>query len=102
MEPTPENLQGLANYLTQTLSPKYEVRKPAEDYLLSVEGTQNYTLLLLRLVDTEQVEMSVRLAAVINFKNVIKRNWRIVEDQPNKVSTMSCSYSIFIEFKQRA
>ena len=86
MEATPENLQVLVTYLTQTLSEKYEVRKPAEDYLLSVEGTQNYTMLLLRLTESEQVEMTIRLAAAINFKNVIKRNWRIVEDQANKVS----------------
>lgn len=88
MEATPENLQVLATYLTQTLSEKYEVRKPAEDYLQSVEGTQNYTVLLLRLAESEQVEMTVRLAAAINFKNVIKRNWRIIEEQTNKVSVI--------------
>lgn len=85
MEATPENLQALAAYLTQTLSDKYEVRKPAEDYLLSVEATPNYAMLLLQLTDSDQVEMHIRLAASINFKNFVKRNWRIVEDQPNKV-----------------
>ena len=85
MEATPENLQALAAYLTQTLSDKYEVRKPAEDYLMSVEATPNYAMLLLQLTDSEQVEMHIRLAASINFKNFVKRNWRIVEDQPNKV-----------------
>ena len=87
MEPTPENLQVLVSYLTQTLSEKYEVRKPAEEYLMSVEGHDNYAMLLLQLVESEQVEQTIRLAAVINFKNFIKRNWRIVEDQPNKVGT---------------
>ena len=85
MEATPENLQALASYLTQTLSDKYEIRKPAEDYLVSVEGTQNYAALLLQLTDSEQIEMHIRLAASINFKNFVKRNWRIVEDKPNKV-----------------
>ena len=85
MEATPENLQALAAYLTQTLSDKYEVRKPAEDYLMSVEATPNYAALLLQLTDSDQVEMHIRLAASINFKNFVKRNWRIVEDQPNKV-----------------
>lgn len=85
MEATPENLQALATYLTQTLSEKYEVRKPAEDYLMSVEATPNYATLLLQLTDNDQVEMHIRLAASINFKNFVKRNWRIVEDQPNKV-----------------
>ena len=85
MEATPKNLQALAAYLTQTLSEKYEVRKPAEDYLMSVEATPNYATLLLQLTDSDQVEMHVRLAASINFKNFVKRNWRIVEDQHNKV-----------------
>lgn len=85
MEATPENLQALAAYLTQTLSEKYEVRKSAEDYLMSVEGTQNYAMLLLQLTDSDGVEFHIRLAASINFKNFVKRNWRILEDQPNKV-----------------
>ena len=85
MEATPENLQALAAYLTQTLSDKYEIRKPAEDYLMSVEGTPNYATLLLQLTDSDQIEMNIRLAASINFKNFVKRNWRIVEDKPNKV-----------------
>lgn len=89
MEATPENLQALATYLTQTLSDKYEIRKPAEDYLMSVEGTPNYAMLLLQLTDSEQVEMHIRLAASINFKNFVKRNWRIVEEKPNKVRLIS-------------
>ena len=52
---------------------------------MSVEATPNYAALLLQLTDSDQVEMHIRLAASINFKNFVKRNWRIVEDQPNKV-----------------
>lgn len=75
----------LVNYLTQTLSSEYSVRKPAEDYLMSVEKQSGYSILLLQLADSEQVELSVRLAAVINFKNFVKRNWRIVDVGENKV-----------------
>lgn len=81
MEVTSENIQALVTYLTQTLSPEYGVRKPAEDYLMTVEKQAGYTILLLQLADSEQVEMSVRLAAVINFKNCVKRNWRIVDGE---------------------
>ena len=84
MEATPENVQILVTYLTQTLSPDYAVRKPAEDSLMAVEKQAGYSLLLLQLVESEQVDVSVRLAAVINFKNFVKRNWRIVEND-NKV-----------------
>ena len=86
MEATPENLQVLTSYLNHTLSPTYNVRKPAEEYLTSVEGTQNYGLLLLQLADCEQIELHTRMAAAVTFKNFVKRNWRVVEDQPNKIS----------------
>lgn len=87
MQATPENLQALASYLGQTLSPEYNVRKPAENYLEQVEGTENYPLLLLQLADSDTTDMTIRLAAAINFKNFVKRNWRIIEDQPNKISS---------------
>ena len=87
MEATPENLQVLASYLNRTLSASYDVRKPAEDYLASVEGNQNYALLLLQLADSDQVELHIRMAAAINFKNFVKRNWRVLEDRPNKISS---------------
>lgn len=88
MEPTPENLQTLATYLNQTLSEKYEVRKPAEDYLMSVEGSPNYAMLLLQLTDSDQIEPHIRLAAAINFKNFVRRNWRVVEDRANRISEL--------------
>ena len=91
MEASEQNLSALAAFLSQTLSEKYEVRKAAEDYLVSVEANQNYAMLLLSLVDsssTQQlaVEPNVRLAAAIVFKNFVKRNWRVVEDRPNKIA----------------
>ncbi len=86
MEGTPENIQILATYLTRTLSPQYEIRKQAEDYLESVEGTQNYAILLLQLAESQEIESHIRLAASITFKNFVKRNWRIVDDMPNKIT----------------
>ena len=86
MEATPENLQALMEYLTHTLSPQYEIRKKAEDYLMSVEGTENYAMLLLQLSDSQEVGPHVRQAASVSFKNFVKRNWRIIEDKPNNVS----------------
>ena len=86
MQATPENLQALAGYLSQTLSTEHEVRNPAEKYLEQVEGTENYALLLLQLANTDSVDMTIRLASAINFKNFVKRNWRVVEDEPSKVS----------------
>ena len=85
MQATPENLKVLGDYLNQTLSADYSVRKPAENYLEQLEGTENYAVLLLQLADSDVVDMNIRLAAAINFKNFVKRNWRVV-DQQSKVS----------------
>ena len=86
MEVTQENLQALVAYLNHTLSAEREVRKQAEDYLMSVETRQNYPMLLLQLADSESTDMHVRLAASITFKNYVKRNWRVKELPGNKIA----------------
>lgn len=49
----------------------------AEKFLESVEGNQNYSLLLLTLLEKSQDNV-IRVCAAVTFKNYIKRNWRIV------------------------
>lgn len=49
----------------------------AEKFLQSVEGNQNYPLLLLTLLEKSQDNV-IRVCAAVTFKNYIKRNWRIV------------------------
>ena len=83
MDPTPENLMALSNYLRQTMSPESAARKPAEEFLRSVENQRGFPLLLLNLLGSEDSNpemMAVKLAAAINFKNYIKRNWKIVSN----------------------
>ena len=50
----------------------------AEKFLESVEGSPNYTVVLLALVKEDSADMILRVAAAITFKNTVKRNWRIV------------------------
>ena len=81
MDATPENLLALSNYLKQTMSPDAAARKPAEDFLRSVEGQRGFPLLLLTLLgsqDSSPETATVKLAAAITFKNYIKRNWKVV------------------------
>uniref|UniRef100_W5LAP3 Exportin-2 n=1 Tax=Astyanax mexicanus TaxID=7994 RepID=W5LAP3_ASTMX len=85
MELNDANLQTLTEYLQKTLNPDPLVRRPAEKFLESVEGNQNYALLLLTTLEKSQDEV-IRVCAAVTFKNYIKRNWRIVEDEPNKIS----------------
>lgn len=50
-------------------------REIAEQFLESVESNQNYAILLLNLVGKEDVDMTIRVAGSIAFKNFVKRNW---------------------------
>lgn len=36
---------------------------------------EGYSLLLLNLVDKDGVDMTIRVAGAITFKNYVKRNW---------------------------
>uniref|UniRef100_A0A4W4EA56 Exportin-2 n=1 Tax=Electrophorus electricus TaxID=8005 RepID=A0A4W4EA56_ELEEL len=85
MELNDANLHTLTEYLQKTLSPDPLVRRPAEKFLESVEGNQNYPILLLTALEKSQDDV-IRVCAAVTFKNYIKRNWRIVEDEPNKIS----------------
>ncbi|CAB3229559.1 unnamed protein product [Arctia plantaginis] len=85
MEVTEENLATLANYLQQTLNPDTNIRRPAEKFLESVEINQNYAVLLLHLIDKDTVDITIRVAAAIVFKNYIKRNWPIEEDGVDRI-----------------
>ncbi|XP_006881683.1 PREDICTED: exportin-2 isoform X2 [Elephantulus edwardii] len=84
MELSDANLQTLTEYLKKTLDPDPTIRRPAEKFLESVEGNQNYPLLLLTLLEKSQ-DSVIKVCASVTFKNYIKRNWRIVEDEPNKI-----------------
>lgn len=47
----------------------------AEKFLESVESNQNYPVLLLTLIDKNEIDMTIRVAGAIAFKNYVKRNW---------------------------
>ena len=53
----------------------------AENFLLSVETNKGYGLLLLHLIARDTVDLTIRVAAAITFKNYVKRNWKIVSRQ---------------------
>lgn len=75
METTAENMQLLASYLQQTLSSDPAIRRPAEKLLENTELQKNFPILLLTLIDKPEVDLTVRVAGAIAFKNYVKRNW---------------------------
>lgn len=87
MEVNEGNLQTLAGYLQKTLATEPTERREAEKFLESIEGTQNYPLLLLGLINKEDVPMHLRVSAGITLKNYVKRNWRVAEDCTDKIHT---------------
>ena len=70
MEVNAQNIQQLGVYLQQTLSPQNEVRKPAEEFLQSVEGNQNYPILLLNLLQSDGVDVTIKVKFHV-FKIII-------------------------------
>lgn len=85
MEISDENLRTLGKYLFETLNADVTVRRTAEKFLEGVEVNQNYPLLLLHLVHQPETDMLIRTAGAIAFKNYIKRNWTVVEDQADRI-----------------
>uniref|UniRef100_A0A1A9VIB6 Exportin-2 n=1 Tax=Glossina austeni TaxID=7395 RepID=A0A1A9VIB6_GLOAU len=87
MEINEANLQQLAGYLQQTLSPDPNIRRPAEKLLESIEAERHYPVLLLNLIDKNDMDVTTRVAGSIAFKNYIKRNWAAHEDSdgPDKI-----------------
>ncbi|GLV36439.1 Chromosome segregation 1 [Carabus blaptoides fortunei] len=57
----------------------------AEKFLEGVEVNQNFPLLLLHLIDKQEIDMTVRVAGAIAFKNYIKRNWKVEEDEQDRI-----------------
>lgn len=85
MEISDENLHTLGEYLQKTLSPDVNIRRPAEKFLEGVEVNQNYPLLLLHLVHKNEIDLTIRTAGAIAFKNYIKRNWNVEDDQADRI-----------------
>lgn len=75
MQATPETLSHLTNYLSSTVSPDAHTRRSAEESLRQAEGQQGFLLLVLELVKADSVDMVVRQAGGVYFKNTVKRLW---------------------------
>ncbi|CAF0997607.1 unnamed protein product [Adineta ricciae] len=80
MEINEQNLEALSTYLRKTLSPNGNERTEAEKTLKQIERNENYASLLLTLCDRQATSDEIRRAAVITFKNFIKRNWPSLDE----------------------
>lgn len=109
MDITENNFRIMSEYLANTLNPDVNVRRPgkhkkksqfqkfpkfnsseiffviaAEQFLEKVDHNRNFPQLLLMLIDKDEVDMTIRIAGAIAFKNYIKRNWGRPVDFPEE------------------
>ncbi|CCI49622.1 unnamed protein product [Albugo candida] len=82
---TQNALNNIRNCLEHTLSPQSNTRKNAEKILDSLSTQPNYTLLLIRILESDQEKMEIRLGSALLFKNFVKKNWE--PEKPNCIST---------------
>ena len=75
MQANPETLQLLSNTLSSTVSPDAPTRRTAEDSLRQGEAQPGFLLLVLELVRNDGVDMIVRQAGGVYFKNAVRRLW---------------------------
>ncbi|KNC84613.1 hypothetical protein SARC_03180 [Sphaeroforma arctica JP610] len=79
------SIANLKLQLQNTLSPDQNVRVVAEQTIEQASKSQNYSLLLLKIVSEDTHELHLRVAAAVTFKNFIKKNWEI-DGQVNKIA----------------
>lgn len=58
----------------------------------SVEANKNYSCLLIELIRKENIDLTIRVAGAITFKNFVKRNWAV--DNTVRFSLFYCLYII--------
>jgi len=85
MEINDQNLQSLCGALGRTLVSDVKAIREATESLKNFEATPGFTVLLLHLIGQNSVDMQLRLAGSIFFKNCIMQNWVPDEDQKDNI-----------------
>ncbi|KAL5222335.1 hypothetical protein ABZP36_027048 [Zizania latifolia] len=75
MEVPPEMLDTLAGWFAQSLSPDAAALRAAKQSLESSEASPGFALALLGLASSPRHDLHARLAASVQFKNVLRRRW---------------------------
>ncbi|KAJ3191341.1 Exportin-2 [Irineochytrium annulatum] len=78
-------MESLVQLFSASLSPSADVRRNAEAGLSAMELSPEFAVALLRLIQEPAVDHTVRFAAVVYFKNFIKRHWKQDEGVADKI-----------------
>lgn len=68
-----QDLNSIAQVLEKSLDSNYA--KDAENVLKSMESKTGFPITLLHVVSNNNVQLSIRLAGALYFKNLVKRKW---------------------------
>ncbi|KAF3328821.1 exportin-2 [Carex littledalei] len=82
MEVPQETLDRLSTWFLQSLSLDASLRRAAESSLLSAATTPGFPLALLKLSSIPSVDLQIRLASALHFKNLLKSRWAPTSDNP--------------------
>ncbi|OAD80776.1 hypothetical protein PHYBLDRAFT_138326 [Phycomyces blakesleeanus NRRL 1555(-)] len=77
---------ALQQYLQNTFNPAAAVQKEAERQLFAFEVQPGFSIVLLRLISDQQVDVTLRFAASLYFKNFVKRQWVPESDDINNIT----------------
>ncbi|XP_066385315.1 exportin-2-like [Miscanthus floridulus] len=75
MEVAPETLDTLAGWLAQSLSPDAAARRAAEKSIDSAASSPGFALAILALAASPRHDLQARLAASVQFKNLLRSRW---------------------------
>ncbi|KAJ3066560.1 Exportin-2 [Podochytrium sp. JEL0797] len=76
---------AIVQHIQNTLSAQQDIRKNAEAALTSAELTPGFSLALLNVVGAATVDPNIRITCSIYFKNFVKKHWKQVEGEPDKL-----------------
>ncbi|KAJ3012683.1 UNVERIFIED_CONTAM: Exportin-2, partial [Siphonaria sp. JEL0065] len=76
---------AIAQHIQNTLSVQQDIRKNAEAALASAELTPGFSLALLNVVGAATVDASIRVTCAIYFKNFVKKYWKQIEGETDKL-----------------
>ncbi|KAJ3285820.1 importin-alpha export receptor [Rhizoclosmatium sp. JEL0117] len=76
---------AIVQHIQNTLSVQPDIRKAAEAALQSAELTPGFSIALLTVVGAGSVDAATRVTCAIYFKNWVKKHWKQIEGEQDKV-----------------
>jgi hypothetical protein len=80
------DVQTVAGCLGGTINADSVIRHAAEASLSGLEQFPGYFSILLQIITFDQIDVQVRLGAILRLKNIVSRSWSIRKGKQNKIA----------------